>query len=94
MAPLIDCLAKGGYVEREKSSSDTRGRFVVLTDSGHRLSKDATFVLCASLRRYFYRKRRTSTKETRDKALMLEARLRRSSGGRRRDPPPQYGSVG
>ncbi len=59
MARLIDCLAKGGYVEREKSSSDARGRFVVLTDSGRRLSKDATSVLCASLRRYFYRKRRT-----------------------------------
>jgi DNA-binding MarR family transcriptional regulator len=51
MARLIDCLDKG--------SSDTRGRFVVLTDSGRRLSKDATFVLCASLPRYSYRKRRT-----------------------------------
>jgi DNA-binding MarR family transcriptional regulator len=57
MSRLIDRLAGDGYVEREKSSA--RGHFVVLTDSGRRISKDASSVLCASLRLYFYGKRRT-----------------------------------
>jgi DNA-binding MarR family transcriptional regulator len=59
MSRLIDRLARDGYVEREKSSSNARGHFVVLTDSGRRISKDASSVLCASLRLYFYGKRRT-----------------------------------
>jgi DNA-binding MarR family transcriptional regulator len=59
MSRLIDRLAKDGYVEREKSSSDARGHFVVLTESGRRISKDASSVLRASLCRYFYGKRRS-----------------------------------
>ena len=59
MSRLIDRLARDGYVEREKSSSNARGHFVVLTDSGRRISKDASSVLCAALRLYFYGKRRT-----------------------------------
>jgi DNA-binding MarR family transcriptional regulator len=59
MSRLIDRLAKDGYVKRAKSSSDARGQFVVLTDFGRQISKDTSSVLCASLRRYFYGKRRT-----------------------------------
>ena len=56
MSRLIDRLAKDGYVEREKPPSDARGHFVVLTNSGRRICKEASSVLCASLRRYFYAK--------------------------------------
>ena len=56
---LIDGLVKDGYVERRKPASDARGHFVVITDSGRRALKDATSVVSAGVRRFFYRKRRT-----------------------------------
>jgi DNA-binding MarR family transcriptional regulator len=59
MSRLIDRLAKDGYVERENTASDGRGHFVFITDSGRLASKDASSVLSAALRRFFYRKRRT-----------------------------------
>jgi DNA-binding MarR family transcriptional regulator len=59
MSRLIDGLAKDGYVEREKTASDARGHFVVITDSGRRALQDASSVLSAAMRRFFYRKRRT-----------------------------------
>jgi DNA-binding MarR family transcriptional regulator len=57
MSRLIDRLAKDGYVEREKAASDTKGRFVVITDSGRRASEDASSVLSAAVRQFFYRRR-------------------------------------
>ena len=54
---LIDGLVKAGYVERKKPASDARGHFVVITDSGRRALKDATSVVSAGVRRFFYRKR-------------------------------------
>jgi DNA-binding MarR family transcriptional regulator len=54
---LIDRLAKDGYVEREKAAFEARGHFVVITDSGRRASKDASLVLAAALRLFFYKKR-------------------------------------
>jgi DNA-binding MarR family transcriptional regulator len=59
MSRLIDRLAKDGYVEREKAASDTRCHFVVITDLGRRASHDASSVLLAALRQYFYSKKRT-----------------------------------
>jgi DNA-binding MarR family transcriptional regulator len=59
MSRLIDGLAKDGYVEREKIGSDARGHFVIITDSGRRALKDASSVLSAAMRRFFYRTRRT-----------------------------------
>jgi len=59
MSRLIDGLAKDGYVEREKAASDARGHFVVITDSGRRALKDASSVLSAAVRQFFYRKRGT-----------------------------------
>lgn len=58
MSRLIDGLAKDGYVEREKAAFGTRGHFVVITDSGRRALKDASSVLSAAVRRFFYRTRR------------------------------------
>jgi DNA-binding MarR family transcriptional regulator len=57
MSRLIDRLAKDGYVEREKAASDAKGRFVVITDSGRRASEDASSVLSAAVRQFFYRRR-------------------------------------
>jgi DNA-binding MarR family transcriptional regulator len=54
MSRLIDRLAKDGYVEREKAASDTRRHFVVITDLGRRASQDASSVLVAALRQFFY----------------------------------------
>ena len=59
MSQLINGLTKDGYVEREKATSDARGQFVVITESGRRALKDASPVLVAAVRRFFYRKRRT-----------------------------------
>jgi DNA-binding MarR family transcriptional regulator len=59
MSRLIDRLAKDGYVEREKAASDAKGHFVIITDSGRRASKNASSVLSAAVRQFFYRKRRT-----------------------------------
>jgi DNA-binding MarR family transcriptional regulator len=59
MSRLIDRLAKDGYVEREKAASDARGNFVVITDSGRRALKDASSVVSAAVRRFFYGRRRT-----------------------------------
>ena len=56
---LIDGLTRDGYVEREKATCNARGRFVVITDSGRRALKDASPVLVAAVRRFFYRTRRT-----------------------------------
>jgi DNA-binding MarR family transcriptional regulator len=58
MSRLIDGLAKDGYVERKKTAADGRGHFVVITDSGRRALKDASSVLSAAMRRFFYGKRR------------------------------------
>ena len=54
---LIDRLVREGYVEREKAASDQRGHLVVITDLGRRASKDATSVLLAALRQFFYEKK-------------------------------------
>jgi DNA-binding MarR family transcriptional regulator len=54
MARIIDRLVRQGYVEREKAAADQRGHFVVITDLGRRASKDATLVLLAALRQFFY----------------------------------------
>ena len=59
MSSLIDGLVKDGYVERKKPASDARGHFVVITDSGRRALKDASSVVSAGVRRFFYGKRRT-----------------------------------
>ena len=59
MSRLIDGLVKDGYVERKKPASDARGHFVVITDSGRRALKDASSVVSAGVRRFFYGKRRT-----------------------------------
>jgi DNA-binding MarR family transcriptional regulator len=58
MSRLIDRLAREGYLEREKAASDQRGHFVVITDLGRRASKEASSVLLAALRQFFYRKTR------------------------------------
>jgi DNA-binding MarR family transcriptional regulator len=55
MSRLIDRLVKEGYVERHEVS-DRRGDFVVITDLGRRVSKDASSVLLAALRQFFYGK--------------------------------------
>ena len=54
MSRLIDRLVREGYVEREKAASDQRGYFVVITDLGRRASKEASTVLLAALRQFFY----------------------------------------
>jgi DNA-binding MarR family transcriptional regulator len=59
MSRLIDGLVKDGYVEHKMPVSDARGHFVVITDSGRRALKDATSVVSAGVRRFFYGKRRT-----------------------------------
>ena len=59
MSSLIDGLVKNGYVECKKRGSDARGHFVVITDSGRRALKDASSVVSAGVRRFFYGKRRT-----------------------------------
>jgi DNA-binding MarR family transcriptional regulator len=59
MSRLINGLTKDGYVEREKATSGAGGQFVVITQSGRRALKDASTVLVAAVRRFFYRKRRT-----------------------------------
>jgi DNA-binding MarR family transcriptional regulator len=56
MSRLIDHLVREGYVERQKEVSDRRGGFVVITDLGRRVSKDASSVLLAALRQFFYGK--------------------------------------
>ena len=58
MSRLIDRLVRKGYVEREKAAFDHRGHFVVITEMGRRASKDASSVLLAALRRFFYGKKR------------------------------------
>jgi len=58
MSRLIDRLVREGYVEREKAASDQRGHFLVITDLGRRASKDASSVLLAALRQFFYGKKR------------------------------------
>jgi DNA-binding MarR family transcriptional regulator len=58
MSRLIDHLVREGYVERQKEVSDRRGGFVVITDLGRRVSKDASSVLLAALRQFFYGKER------------------------------------
>jgi DNA-binding MarR family transcriptional regulator len=59
MSRLINGLTKDGYVEREKATSGAGGQFVVITESGRRVLKDASTVLLSAVRRFFYRKRRT-----------------------------------
>ena len=59
MSRLIDGLVKDGYVERKKPASDKGGHFVVITESGRRALKDASSVVAAGVRRFFYGKRRT-----------------------------------
>jgi DNA-binding MarR family transcriptional regulator len=59
MSRLIDGLAKDGYVERKKAASHAGGHFIVITDSGRRALKDASSVLSAAMRRFFYKKRHT-----------------------------------
>ena len=59
MSRLIDGLVEDGYVERKKPASDARGHFVVITDLGRRALKDASSVVSAGVRRFFYGKRRT-----------------------------------
>jgi len=58
MSRLIDRLVRDGYVKREMAASDQRGYFVVITDLGRRASKDASSVLLAALRQFFYGKKR------------------------------------
>jgi DNA-binding MarR family transcriptional regulator len=58
MSRLINRLVREGYVERGKAASDQRGRFVVITDLGRRASRDASSVLLAALRQFFYGKKR------------------------------------
>jgi DNA-binding MarR family transcriptional regulator len=55
---LVDRLVREGHVEREKAASDQRGHFVVITDLGRRASKDASSVLLAALRQFFYANKR------------------------------------
>ena len=57
MSRLIDRLVREGYVEREKAASDQSGHFLVITDVGRRASKDASSVLLAALRQFFYEKK-------------------------------------
>lgn len=58
MSRLIDRLAKEGYVEREKTTPDARSHFVVITDLGRRALEEASSVISAAVRRFFYRKKR------------------------------------
>jgi DNA-binding MarR family transcriptional regulator len=57
MSRLIDRLVREGYVEWGRAASDHRGDFVVITDLGRRASKDASSVLSAALRQFFYGKK-------------------------------------
>jgi DNA-binding MarR family transcriptional regulator len=57
LSRLIDRLAKDGYVGREKAPSDARSH-VVITDLGRRASNNASSVISAVVRRFFYRKKR------------------------------------
>lgn len=54
MSRLIERLAREGYIEREKAASATRDHFVVITDLGRRASREASSVLVAALRQFFY----------------------------------------
>jgi DNA-binding MarR family transcriptional regulator len=58
MSRLIDRLAKEGYVEREKTTPDARSRFVVITDLGRCALDEASSVISAAVRRFFYKKKR------------------------------------
>ena len=57
LSRVIDRLAKDGYVGREKAPSDARSH-VVITDLGRRASNNASSVISAVVRRFFYRKKR------------------------------------
>ena len=59
MSRLIDRLVTEGYVEWQKATPDQMGHFVVITDLGRRASKDASSVLLAALRQFFYGKKGT-----------------------------------
>ena len=59
MSRLIDRLVTERYVEWEKATPDQMGHFVVITDLGRRASKDASSVLLAALRQFFYGKKGT-----------------------------------
>jgi DNA-binding MarR family transcriptional regulator len=56
MSRLIDRLVRQGYVEREMAASDQSRQLVVITDLGRHASKEASTVLLAALRRFFYGK--------------------------------------
>ena len=58
MSRLIDRLVREGYVKREKAASDQKGHFVVITDLGRRASKDASSILLAAVRQFFYGEKR------------------------------------
>jgi DNA-binding MarR family transcriptional regulator len=58
MSQLIDRLAKEGYVEREKTTPDARSHVVVITDLGRLKLDEASSVISAAVRRFFYRKKR------------------------------------
>ena len=59
MSRLIERLTREGYVEWEKAVPDQTRHFVVITDLGRRASKDASSVLLAALRQFFYGKKGT-----------------------------------
>jgi len=55
MSRLIDRLEKVGYVERQRGASGARGHVIVITDAGRRASREASSVLLAAVRRFFYK---------------------------------------
>jgi DNA-binding MarR family transcriptional regulator len=54
MSRLVDRLASDGYVERAPSGA--QNHLVVITDLGRRASSDASSVLSAAVRQFFYKK--------------------------------------
>jgi DNA-binding MarR family transcriptional regulator len=54
MSRLLDRLVREGYVERARAASDQKAHFVVITELGRRASKEASTVLLAALRQFFY----------------------------------------
>jgi DNA-binding MarR family transcriptional regulator len=59
MSRLVDRLARDGYVKCERTTSGARNHFVVITDLGRDASIEASTVLSAAVRQFFYKKART-----------------------------------
>ena len=62
MSRLVDRLASDGYVERAPSGA--QNHLVVITDLGRRASSDASSVLSAAVRQFFYKKTRDKSGTT------------------------------